>query len=118
MQFPLKASTARSGFGVAATALLVMLSAPPCAWSDPIPGGWQAANMKPIGYSGADGRGGSFKLAIRRVADRWYLYTGHEWHRGWTILDVTDAANPKFVKFVPGPTTPIRSRWSFTTISW
>ena len=44
-----------------------------------------------------------FKLAIRRVADRWYLYTGHEWHRGWTILDVTDAANPKLVKFVPGP---------------
>jgi hypothetical protein len=103
MQFPPKASIARSGFGVAAAAFLVMLSVPPWAGADPIPSGWQAANMKPIGYSGADGRGGSFKLAIRRVADRWYLYTGHEWHRGWTILDVTDAANPKFVKFVPGP---------------
>src|SRR5207244_4333731 len=53
--------------------------------------------------SGLDGRGGAFKMAIRQVAGRWYLYMGHEWHRGWTIIDVTDATNPKFVKFVEGP---------------
>ena len=71
--------------------------------ADPIPKGWQASNMKAIGYSGLDGRGGAFKMAIRQVAGRWYLYMGHEWHRGWTIIDVTDATNPKFVKFVEGP---------------
>jgi hypothetical protein len=48
MQFPPKASIARSGFGVAAAAFLIMLSVPPWAWADPIPSGWQAANMKPI----------------------------------------------------------------------
>jgi hypothetical protein len=73
------------------------------AHADPIPKGWQASNMKAIGYSGLDGRGGAFKMAIRQVAGRWYLYMGHEWHRGWTIIDVTDAANPKFLKFVEGP---------------
>ena len=90
-------------FWVTATAIIAVSSFQSAANADPIPKGWQASNMKAIGYSGADGRGGSFKLAIRQVANRWYLYTGHEWDRGWTILDVTDAANPKFVKFVPGP---------------
>ena len=71
--------------------------------ADPIPKGWQASNMKAIGYSGLDERGGAFKMAIRQVSGRWYLYMGHEWHRGWTIIDVTDATNPKFVKFVEGP---------------
>jgi len=73
------------------------------AYADPIPRGWQASNMKAIGYSDLDGRGGAFKMAIRQVKGRWYLYMGHEWHRGWTIIDVTDATNPKFVKFVEGP---------------
>ena len=74
-----------------------------CALADPIPKGWQASNMKTIGYSDLDGRGGAFKMAIRQAKGRWYLYMGHEWHRGWSIIDVTDAANPKFVKFVEGP---------------
>src|SRR5450755_2084248 len=73
------------------------------ASADQIPTGWEASNLKPIGYSGLDGRGGAFKMAIKHVNDKWYLFMGHEWHRGWTILDVTDPTDPKFVKFVPGP---------------
>lgn len=71
--------------------------------ADQIPPGWEASNLKPIGYSGVDGRGGAFKMAIKHVNDKWYLFMGHLWHNGWTILDVTDPAGPKFVKFVPGP---------------
>src|SRR5712691_1895212 len=99
MKFSASESIRRMVLGVSAAVLFVQHGA--CA--EPIPNGWQASNMKAIGYSGLDGRGGAFKMAIRRVADRWYLYMGHEWHRGWTILDVTDAANPRFVKFVSGP---------------
>jgi hypothetical protein len=62
-----------------------------------------ANKMRPIGYSGVDGRGGAFKLAVRRVGERWFLYMGHLWHSGWTILDVTNPKDPKFVKFIPGP---------------
>ena len=40
------------------------------ARADPIPKGWQASNMKAVGYSGLDGRGGAFKMAIRQVAGR------------------------------------------------
>ena len=71
--------------------------------ADQIPSGWTADHMKAIGYSDLDGRGGAFKLAIKEVNGKWYLYLGHLWHRGWTIVDVTDPATPKFVKFIPGP---------------
>src|ERR1700735_548079 len=73
------------------------------AKADPIPKGWEALNMKPVGYSDVDGRGGIFKLAIRHVGDKWYMYAGHLWHHGWSIIDVTDPANMHVVKFVDGP---------------
>ena len=40
-------------------------------YADPIPTGWAADAIKPIGYSGLDGRGGAFKMAIKHVNDRW-----------------------------------------------
>jgi hypothetical protein len=72
--------------------------------ADPIPKGWEAMNMKPVGYSDLGGRRGGFKLAIKHASDgHWYMYMGHLWHYGWSIVDVTDPANPKYVKFIPGP---------------
>lgn len=73
------------------------------ALADDIPSGWEASNMKPIGYSNMDGRAGNIKMAIKRVGDNWYLYVAHLWVHGWTIVDVTDPTNPKVVKFIQGP---------------
>ena len=74
------------------------------ARGDEIPKGWQSTpNLKPIGYTDMDGRGGNVKMAIKHVGDHWYMYVSHMWQHGWTILDVTDATNPKVVKFIPGP---------------
>ncbi len=91
--------------GVAAGLVIgvVALGAERDVRADQIPAGWAADHMKPIGYSDLDGRGGAFKMAIKEVNGHWYLYMGHLWHRGWTIADVTDPANPKVVKFIPGP---------------
>ncbi len=102
MKFPESGSIQRL-IVIISVALSVILVAHSLLYADPIPKGWQASNMKAIGYSALDGRGGAFKMAIRHVKDRWYLYMGHLWHQGWTIIDVTDAANPKFIKFIPGP---------------
>jgi len=53
-----------------------------------IPPGALASNVRVVGYSEVDGRP-PFKLSIQQRNGRWYLYAGHLWHRGWTILDVT-----------------------------
>ena len=90
-------------FWVFAAAIVAASSFQTVANADQIPNGWVANKMRPIGYSGVDGRGGAFKLAVRRVGERWFLYMGHLWHSGWTILDVTNPKDPKFVKFIPGP---------------
>ena len=89
-------------FGAAILMALFTLPFSRRASADKIPAGWEASNMKPIGYSDLNGHG-AFKLAIKRAGDKWYLYMSHLWERGWTIVDVTDAANPKVVKHIPGP---------------
>ncbi len=62
----------------------------------------EARNVRLVGYSDVDGRP-AFKLGIQAIGDRWYLYCGHLWHRGWSIVDVTTPSQPSFVKFLPGP---------------
>ena len=55
-----------------------------------------------VGYHDLAGRPG-FKMAMQRHGDRWYLYLGHLWHRGWSILDVTDPRSPRLCRFLEGP---------------
>ncbi len=66
------------------------------------PGKAWAKNFVPISYIGLEDRPG-FKMAIHRAGDRWYLYTAHFWHPGFSIIDITDAAKPRFVRYVEGP---------------
>jgi hypothetical protein len=61
-----------------------------------------AWNVEAIGYNDVDGRP-AFKLALHKAGDRWYLYTGQFWHSGFSIIEVTDPANPRFVRFIEGP---------------
>jgi len=84
--------------------LACLLLVAPCASvsADPVPAGAAGHNVEAIGYSELGGRPG-FKMSIVQSRERWYLYVGHFWHRGWSIVDVTDPKDPKLVKFVPGP---------------
>lgn len=67
-----------------------------------LPQGSYAKNVEVIGYCDLDHRP-AFKMAIREVNGRWYLYTGHFWHSGWSIIDVTDPTHPQVRNFIPGP---------------
>jgi hypothetical protein len=92
----------RTLFAPLAALLILALSGSGMAAADPIPPGAVAEGVQAIGYSNLQDRPG-FKMSILRAGDRWYLYLGHFWHSGWTIVDVTDPAKPAVVKFVPGP---------------
>jgi hypothetical protein len=67
-----------------------------------IPSGFYAQNIELLGYDDLQHRP-AFKLAMQEVNGRWYLYMAHLWHRGWSILDVTDPTAPELCTYVPGP---------------
>jgi len=73
-----------------ALALAFALCSVPAA-ADPIPPGWQASGLRPIGYTDLDGRRGGTKLAIKKVGDRWVLYKGGN---GIEVIDVTNPEDP------------------------
>jgi hypothetical protein len=66
------------------------------------PGQCWIQNFDLVGYLDLDGRPG-FKMALHRAGSRWYLYVAMLWVSGWSIVEVTDPANPRFVRFIPGP---------------
>lgn len=70
--------------------------------ADEMPPGGVGSNVVAVGYNNLDDKP-AFKMSVIQSGDRWYLYMGHFWVSGWTILDVTDPANSRIVKFVPGP---------------
>lgn len=67
-----------------------------------LPQGAITKQVQAIGYTDLDGKP-AFKMSIREHRGRWYLYTAHFWHRGWSVVDVTDPRKPHVVKFVAGP---------------
>jgi hypothetical protein len=67
-----------------------------------IPGIDEAAGIDLVGYTDLDSRP-AFKLALLQRDGRWFLYCGHHWNSGWSIVDVTDPAAPTLVRFVEAP---------------
>jgi hypothetical protein len=68
--------------------------------ADPLPAGWQAQNLELVGFTGLQNRPGAFKLAVHHVNGRWYLYAGHSFDQGWSIVDVTNPASPRYVRYI------------------
>ena len=67
-----------------------------------IPPGYFSRNIEAIGYHDLNNKP-AFKLAMQELNNRWYLYVAHLWHRGWSVLEVTDPAEPQLCAFIPGP---------------
>lgn len=55
-----------------------------------------------VAYHDLGGRPG-FKMGLHESGGRWFLYLGHLWHRGWSVLEVTDPSQPKLHRFIEGP---------------
>lgn len=74
----------------------------PSCVGDMVPAPLDRENVRLIGYHDLENRPG-FKIALQVVDGRWLLYLAHFWHRGWSILDVTDPTDPTYESFIPGP---------------
>ena len=59
-------------------------------------------NVDAIGYLPLEDRP-AFKMALHKAGGRWYLYCAHLWASGWSIVEVTDPASPRFVRYIEGP---------------
>ncbi len=62
----------------------------------------EARNIELVAYHSMERRP-LFKMALQEVGGRWYLYCGHLWHSGWSVVDVTDPHKPVLLKFIAGP---------------
>lgn len=66
------------------------------------PGAIEQNRVSLAGYHDLNGRP-AFKIGIQEQDGRWYLYLGHFWDNGWSVLDVTDPANVEYLTFIEGP---------------
>ena len=64
-----------------------------------------AKNTELIAYHDLEGKP-AFQMAMQEVEERYYIYTASYKASGWTILDVTDPSNPRYVQFLKGPDVP------------
>ncbi len=62
-----------------------------------------ATNVDIIGFSDLGGRVDGQQLQFQTVGDHHYLYVGHPWSGGITVLDVTSPADPQVATFIPTP---------------
>lgn len=67
-----------------------------------VPKGYFAKNIDAVGYHDLNHKP-AFKLAMQEKNRRWFLSVAHLWHRGWSVIDVTDPAAPEYCTYIPGP---------------
>ncbi len=63
-----------------------------------------AYNARQVGYSDMNDRGDALQICGQRIGGRYYVYCGHLWSSGVTILDVTDPSAPDVVYYLQAPT--------------
>jgi hypothetical protein len=62
-----------------------------------------AQGVEIVGWTDMDGKPDGLQMQYQEVDGRHYLYVGHFWSGGVSILDVTDPASPTTAGFVPTP---------------
>ncbi len=58
-----------------------------------------AKNVEVIGFHDLNEKP-AFQMALQEVGGRYYMYTGSYRADGWSILEVTDPANPRYIQFL------------------
>ena len=83
--------------------------------SKPLPKGAYAKNVEFVSFTDVGGHI-PFKMSIYQANGHWYMYVGAQNDRGWSVLDITNPANPIFLNWIPGPARiPAPCRWTSPT---
>ena len=67
-----------------------------------------ATNIDIVGFSDLGGKLDGQQLQLQRVGRHTYLYVGHPWSGGISVLDVTSPTDPAVASFIP---TPNKDTW-------
>lgn len=111
-------TAARRGALAASAAVFVWGGAPALAQQQKVGDPPEAKNMRLVGYSDLQARS-AYQPTINRQGERYIAYVGHHGgtdavpkpinpltglaeFNGTSIIDVTDPANPKYLKHIPG----------------
>lgn len=62
-----------------------------------------ARNVSVVGYCDVAGRPDGQQLQFQTVGGHHYLYVGHPWSGGVSVIDVTSPSDPRVAAFVPTP---------------
>ncbi len=74
---------------------------PPIKWDGPRRMEPVAKNMKLVGWTDMNGRPDGEQVTGQVINGRDYIFYGHYWSQGVSIVDVTDPAKPQTVAFIP-----------------
>ena len=94
-------SAKHAAFGSTLVAGAIGLLSTVSVSADPIPPGGQTSRLEVVGFTGLNGKPDAFKIVPHQKNGKWYIYAGHSFEQGWSIIDVTDVKNPRYVKFIP-----------------
>jgi hypothetical protein len=83
---------------------IALATAPTASAQDakPLPKGAYAKNVEFVSFTDNGGHI-PFKMSIQQANGKWYMYVGAQNDRGWSVLDITNPADPKFLNWIPGP---------------
>ncbi|HEV2138319.1 MAG TPA: hypothetical protein VGR53_05725 [Nitrososphaerales archaeon] len=69
----------------------------------------QSQNVEFVGYSDLNGKSDGLQVVGQRIGSNQYLYVGHFWSGGVSILDVTNPSEPNVIGFI---STPDANTWN------
>src|ERR1019366_4579869 len=95
---------AKIGFlgAVALTLAIFPLASAQSVKPRPLPKGAYAKNVEFVSFADFNGRI-SFKMSVQQANGHWYMYATAQNDRGWSVLDITDPADPTVLNWIPGP---------------
>ena len=82
---------------------------PPIAWQGPRRTQPNTKNVRLVGWTDVNGHPDAEQITGQVINGRDYIFFGHYWSQGVSIIDVTDPKRPEVVAYIPTPVKDTKS---------